>query len=454
MRRAGAPCYGCARPFAAARNVPRLRIARRARHVWLSRSLWNRRLVFLVGSVLVGLVAVAFSLLATAANDLVHALVRVSPFAPFVVAPAGFAAISYVGGRYFRGAQGSGIPQAIAAVSFDLPVFRSTLLSVRVAIGKMALTLLGLLCGASIGREGPTVQVGAALMYAMSRFTAFPHEAMKRGLILAGGAAGVAAAFNAPLAGVVFAIEEMSRSFSQRTSGIVMTAVIIAGIVSLVLVGDYAYFGHTRVTIGLHAGVAAVLLCGAVGGLVGGWFARLLILVSGAKLPAGLRAFRARRPHAFAALCGVVVAILGYASGRTIYGTGYLEARTILEGGNIPASFGLLKLLATVVSYATGMPGGIFAPSLAVGAGIGQNLSLLMPQAPGAAVVILGMISYFAGVVQAPLTAFVIVIEMTRDPDMALPLLAAALVAHGTSRLVCPHPLYKTLAKSFRPTPS
>ncbi|MGE5171508.1 MAG: chloride channel protein [Rudaea sp.] len=432
--------------------MARLRIARRARHVWLSPSLWNRRLVFLVGSVLVGLVSVAFSVLATVANDLVHALLGVSQFAPFVVAPAGFAAISYVGTRYFPGAQGSGIPQTIAAVSFDLPGFRSTLLSLRVAVGKMALTLLGLVCGASIGREGPSVQVGAALMYSMSRFTTFPHEAMKRGLILAGGAAGVAAAFNAPLAGVVFAIEEMSRSFSQRTSGIVMTAVIFAGIVSLVLLGDYAYFGHTRVTIGLHAGVPAVLLCGGVGGLVGGGFARLLIVVSGAHLPTRLRTLRAQRPHAFAALCGVVVAILGYASGSTIYGTGYVEARTILEGGSIPASFGLLKLLATVVSYATGMPGGIFAPSLAVGAGIGQNLSLLLPDAPAAAVVILGMIGYFAGVVQAPLTAFVIVIEMTRDPDMALPLLAAALLAHGLSRLVCPHPLYKALAKSFRPS--
>jgi H+/Cl- antiporter ClcA len=434
--------------------VRRLRIARRARHVWLSRPLWNRRFLFLAGSVLVGLTAVAFSVLATGANAFVHTLFAELPWAPFVLGPAGFAGISWIGARYFPGAQGSGIPQAIAAVHFTLPGLRSTLLSVRVAMGKIALTLAGLLCGASIGREGPTVQVGAAMMYSMSRFASFPHEAMKRGLILAGSAAGVAAAFNAPLAGVVFAIEEMSRSFMHRTSGTIITAVIVAGIVSLALLGDYAYFGHTHATLALRDALTAVVVCGVLGGSVGGLFARLLIAVSGARLPHVVGTFRAQRPYAYAALCGLVLASFGYLSGGTIYGTGYTEARTILEGGVLPQSFGALKLLATLVSYAAGIPGGIFAPSLAVGAGIGQNAALLLPGMAVPAIVILGMVGYFVGVVQAPLTGFVIVIEMTRDTDMALPLLAVALIAHAMSRLVCPRPLYKTLSKAFRPIAS
>ena len=432
------------------RNAMRLRAARRARHVWLSWSLWNRRLVFLVGSVLVGLVAVAFALAATMTNVGLHKLLVSAWWAPFLAAPAAFAVISYLGQRFFRGAQGSGIPQTIAALNYELPALRRELLSLRVAAGKIMLTLLGLLCGASIGREGPTVQIGAAIMYTMSGISSFPHEMMKRGLILAGGAAGIAAAFNAPLAGVVFAIEEMSRSFSQRTSGIVMTAVIFSGIVSLALLGDYAYFGHTDATVDIASGWFAVILCGASGGLVGGLFSRLLI-ASNARLPGRLGALRRGRPMVFAALCGLALAVLGYLSDNTIYGTGYTETRTILEGGAIPQSFGALKLLATVVSYASGIPGGIFSPSLAVGAGFGQNAALLLPDAPLAAVVILGMVAYFSGVVQAPLTAFVIVIEMTRDSDMALPLLASSLIAYGFSRLVCPRPVYKALAKSFRP---
>jgi H+/Cl- antiporter ClcA len=154
----------------------------------------------------------------------------------------------------------------------------------------------------------------------------------------------------------------------------------------------------------------------------------------------------------FAGACGLVIAILGYASEGTIYGTGYAETRRILQdAGGVPSSFGLLKLLATVVSYASGIPGDIFSPSLAVGAGLGQNVAALLPSAPVAAVAVLGMVAYFAGVVQAPVTAFVIVIEMTRDSDMALPLMATSLIAHGFSRLVCPQPIYKALSKSFRP---
>jgi H+/Cl- antiporter ClcA len=425
-------------------------IARRSRHFWFSRELWGRRFIFIIGSVVVGLVAVGFAIAATAANGGLHQLLDAWRWTPFLAAPAGFAAMSYLAQRFFSGSQGSGIPQTIAALSHRAPEFRERLLSLRVAVGKIALTLFGLICGASIGREGPTVQIGAAIMYSMSRFSSFPHEAMKRGLILAGGAAGIAAAFNAPLAGVVFAIEEMSRSFSQRTSGIVITAVIVAGIVALALLGDYTYFGQTHATLDLASSWLAVLLCGSAGGLIGGSFSRLLVMSSRWR-PGRLAVLRSVHPHLFAALCGLALAILGFLSNDTIYGTGYEETRAIVEGSAIAQSFGILKLLATLVSYASGIPGGIFSPSLAVGAGLGQNAALLLPGAPVAAMVILGMVGYFSGVIQAPLTAFVIVVEMTRDSEMALPVLAVSLIASGLSRLVCPQPVYKALAAGFRP---
>lgn len=419
--------------------------------MWLSRPQWNRRVVFLGGSIAVGVVAVGFAIAANLANDVLHRMLMNWPWAPFVLAPAGFAAISYVSERWFSGAQGSGIPQTIAVLKHRDADFRGRLLSLRVAAGKIVMTLVGLLCGGSIGREGPTVQIGAALMYALARVSSFPHESMRRGLILAGGAAGIAAAFNAPLAGVVFAIEEMSRSFSQRTSGIVVAAVVFAGLVSLVILGNYAYFGQTSATLDFASGTAAVILCGSAGGLLGGAFSRI-VLAASANFGGRVGALRSAHPQRYAACCGLVLALIGFASQGTIYGTGYAETRSIVAGADlIPASFGVLKLLATIVSYASGIPGGIFSPSLAVGAGIGQNVALLVPHAPVAAVVILGMVGYFSGVVQAPITAFVIVIEMTRDPDMALPLMSASLIAYGLSRLVCPHSVYKALSKSFRP---
>ena len=407
--------------------------------------------MFLVGSVATGLAAVGFALAATYANVGLGRMLAAWPWAAFVLAPAGLMLCSDLGRRFFAGAEGSGIPQTIAALGSPDPAVRDRLLSLRNAAGKIFLTIVGLLSGASIGREGPTVQIGASIMYSLSRFSSFPHESMKRGLILAGGAAGIAAAFNAPLAGVVFAIEEMSRSFSQRTSGIVITAVIVAGIVSYAMLGNYAYFGQTAARLDVASGWSAVILCGTVGGLFGGGFSRLL-LATGAGLGGPLAALRRTRPVVFAGMCGLVIAVLGWLSEGTIYGTGYSETRRILqEAGGVPLSFGVLKLLATVVSYASGIPGGIFSPSLAVGAGLGQNIATLLPAAPVAAVAVLGMVAYFSGVVQAPITAFVIVIEMTRDSDMALPLMATSLIAYGFSRLVCPQPIYKALSKSFRP---
>ena len=121
----------------------------------------------------------------------------------------------------------------------------------------------------------------------------------------------------------------------------------------------------------------------------------------------------------------------------------------ITGSGELPASYPLLKMLATLGSYLSGIPGGIFSPSLATGAGLGSTLSALMPDSEAGAVVILGMVGYFTGVVQTPITAMVIVMEMTQDSALVLPLMATAFIAYITSRIVCPESLYPALAKSF-----
>jgi len=422
------------------------RLARRTRMVWLSRPLWSRRLVFLGGAVAVGSICVVFAEAAGWANQLFRDAVDRYWWAPLAITPIGFALLRWLTTRYFTGAQGSGIPQTMAALRVG-EAARASLLSVRIALGKILLTLLGLCVGASVGREGPSVQVGASLMHAMSRLTPFPFEGMRRGLILAGGAAGISAAFNAPLAGVVFAIEEMSGSFANRTAGIVVTAVVVSGIVAMALAGNYAYFGQVSATIDLPHGLVAVGVCGAIGGLAGGVFSRI-ILYYGNRLPGRLEAMRRHYPLWFAATCGLIVAIVGIATDGMTFGTGYGATGSILAGAT-PHFFGIAKFLATLVTYLSGVPGGIFAPSLAVGAGLGANLVAFLPGTPAAAVVILCVVGYFSGVVQAPLTAFVIVSEMTRDAAMTLPLMACALIGTALSRLVCPTPLYHGLAKEF-----
>jgi H+/Cl- antiporter ClcA len=302
-----------------------------------------------------------------------------------------------------------------------------------------------LLCGASVGREGPTVQIGASIMFALGRFS--PRR--QPGLILAGAAAGVAAAFNTPLAGIVFGIEEMSRAFETRTSSLIITAVIAAGLTSLALMGNYTYFGTSATS--LHRGIdwLAIPVCGVAGGLAGGLFSRIVIMMArGFANPVG-RAIK-RYSLTFALICGLATAICGLISGDTIYGTGYAQVKSALESGTpLPADFGLLKFLATVFASISGIPGGIFAPSLAVGAGIGTNIASLFHGTPLAAIMLLGMVSYFAGVVQAPITAFVIVTEMTDNHTMVVPLMTAAMIAYASSRLVCEEGIYHALAKGF-----
>ena len=408
-----------------------------------------QRLVFWGSAVLVALAAILFAQTSAAGGHLFQSIVTAHPLLAFIITPGSLAGVVWLTRRVFAGAEGSGIPQTIAALKIHALAERQSVLSLRLAFGKILMTSLALCGGASVGREGPTVQVGAAIMHSLGRWMRLPNREMEHGLILAGGAAGISAAFNTPLAGIVFAIEELSKSFEDRTSGTVLTAVIVAGLTSMAILGNYNYFGRTAVALELSNAWWPVLLCGVTGGVLGGWFARLLLAFSHG-IPGRPGALMKAHPVLFALLCGLGLAVLGYATDSTVYGTGYEEARGLLEGRNdLPVTFGLMKFGATLLSYISGIPGGIFAPSLSVGAGLGATLSKLLPGTPVAALVILGMVGYFIGVVQAPITAVVIVVEMTSDQSLTLPMMSVALIAFAVSKLVCPQPLYRTLAQYF-----
>lgn len=411
---------------------------------------WKRRLVFWTGAICVGLVAILFAVACEQANDLFRKLIAISPYLPLLIAPLGFALIVIITRKFFPGSQGSGIPQTIAALDpKENQGIRDQVLSLRVTVGKIMLTILGLFFGASMGREGPTVQIGASIMHSLGDFARFSRHDLEKGLILAGGAAGVAAAFNTPLAGIVFAIEEMGRSFEEHNSSTILMTVIIAGITSLSLLGNYSYFGHTSKSLAFGSEWSVVVICGITGGLLGGTFSHALIAVNKG-LPRRMDVWMRTKPVAFAAVCGLILAMVGLASGNTTYGSGYSEAKSLLNGNTaLPESYGLMKMMATLISYISGIPGGIMAPTLSAGAGFGANIAHFFTSVPASAAIILSMVAYFAGVTQAPITAFVIVMEMIDNHEMILPLMAAAFIAKACSLLVCPTPLFLTLAQNF-----
>lgn len=198
----------------------------------------------------------------------------------------------------------------------------------------------------------------------------------------------------------------------------------------------------------------AIGLCGLVGGLLGGVFSRTVLTVVSGR-PHWLGAFRQRHPVMLAAICGLVLVGLAMAFGNGAFGTGYEQARGLVQGhATVGHEFGLMKLLANLVSYVAGIPGGLFSPALAVGAGLGNNLAVLMPGVDPRAFVLLAMCAYLTGVTQAPLTSAVISLELTDTGDLLLPILATVLMAKTVSRLVCATPIYRGLAEQLMPPAS
>lgn len=406
---------------------------------------WKTRLIFWSGAFAVGAIAAGFTLASNWVMSVHDQIIGHSRWWTLLLAPAVLVVVSFLTRYVFPGTQGSGIPQAIAALRTKDGGLRRKVLSLRIAVGKIFLTLLGFVGGASIGREGPIVHIGASVMYSLGRFTRFPPHYVRHGLIMAGGAAGIAAAFNTPIAGIIFAIEEMARFYEEKATGMLLLAVIIAGVVALGFLGNYTYFGVTNASF-LHVeDWIAVPVCGVVGGLLGGLYSRFL--VSGMRR---LRPLFGKYWWAIAIACGLLIAVIGLVSQGASYGTGYAQARHVLTGdAAMGYGFPFYKILANLVSYYSGIPGGLFSPSLAAGAGLGADLAPLIPYAPVATVVLLGMVSYFTGVVQTPLTATVIVMEMVNDQAMVFPILATALIALGASKLVCRKPVYWALAEEF-----
>lgn len=403
------------------------------------------RIAAILGAMALALAAIVFAQTGELAQRAFLALYHRASWAPLVLTPALFMTVVWFTRRFWPLARGSGIPQVMAACHNPDGAKAAALLSPATAIAKFVGTLLILLAGGSAGREGPTVQISASIMMAVNRILRVP---ITSGVVIAGGAAGVAAAFNTPLAGVAFAIEELAAAFEQKVAVQVMAAVMIAGLVSLGLSGDYIYFGAMSATLDLRTMLMVVPLAGIGGGVLGGLFARAMVALawSGAPWLVRIKA----RPLTLAGVCGLIVAITGVVSDGLSWGTGYETTRALLEGHHVPLAFGPAKLVSTLATALSGAPGGIFAPSLSVGAGLGQALAMIFPTHGDGAIVVLGIVGYFSGVVRAPLTAIIIVMEMTADRSMILPLFGTALIADWASAMVCRPKLYHALSLSFR----
>ena len=419
---------------------------------------WVDRAVLLGFAVLTGGVVVGFTLLAEAAIEAFRAVESWGPAGRYLVllwTPLLTVGVLWCTRRYAPAAAGSGIPQVLRALDDGLDhARRSALVSLRMSFQKIALVCGGLLAGLSIGREGPTVQVGAGVMSAAQRWLSPRAGLDAHDLMVAGAAAGIAAAFNTPLGGIVFALEQLTRRRGLSHSTWVIAAIVMAGMVSVAVFGNETYFGRLRVQ-QMNWGLWWPGLCVAVcSGLAGGLFARLIV-VSARGLPDRFTQWRSDHPYRFAAGCGLAVALIGLVTGGATAGAGYLTTRQLLEGQtDLPGVYTLLKFCATWLSAWSGVPGGVFAPSLAIGAGIGHDIAWLSGMSGEAAIplIALGMVGFLAATTGGPITAFIIVMEMVSGHAMVLSLMACALLASAFSRLIT-RSMYDELAALLFPTP-
>jgi H+/Cl- antiporter ClcA len=414
------------------------------------RQRWQVRGVVWTAAALAGLAVVGFARLAEVTMGWFFLLHAHWPWMAFVLAPALGMAVVWLTRRYVPGAAGSGIPQVVAATRLAAqgrPV--GMLLSLRIALGKVVLGTLALAGGFSAGREGPSVQVAAAILQFSNRF--LPHSRAIRAadLILAGGAAGIAAAFNTPLAGIVFAVEELGRRLETRTSGVLVSTIIISGLVAIALNGNYTYFGQLTVHDVGTAVLLPALIAGTLCGTLGGLFSWLLLWPQ--RHPqAALWAWRSAHPIWFAGACGLVVSLLGWISGGTSFGSGYQAASQAINGQLVLEwHTPLTRFAATVATYFSGMPGGIFAPSLAVGTAVGADLSQWFGLSIDAhAWIALCMAAFLAAVTQSPITAAIIVMEMVNGHQMVISLMGVAFLAKTISARFGPE-LYQQLAQGW-----
>ena len=408
---------------------------------------WLDRAIVLGYAVAAGLCVVGFTMAADWAFDHFRSLYGRYPWAVLLWTPLLTVAIVYCTRRWFTGASGSGIPQVKAAIDPALPDERwSAFASLRLSAGKVLLGTAGFAAGLSIGREGPSVQVAAGVMQNARRWLSPGTTIDTRALLIAGGAAGIAAAFNAPLAGVVFAIEELAGRMEARASGVIITGIVLAGLVAVSAFGNLSYFGVIKVPQPgwdlLGPGLVVAVTSGAAGGL----FSRVMI-ASLTNLPERLTHWRMRQPLRFAAVGGFIIAAAGLATGGVTFGSGSEAVKQMLVGHDeLTPLYTLLKFIATWLTAWCGVPGGIFAPSLSIGAGIGDGIAQLSSTPLGPALIAMGMAGFLAAVTQAPLTAFIIVMEMIDGHSMVLSLMASAMIASLVSRMIS-RPLYETLAE-------
>ena len=394
---------------------------------------------------LLAVVAIDFFLyVSDYAQHIFKSLINSKPLLSFIITPIAFVLIVYIAKYYCHYIQGSGIPQLIAATDSRNKNIREKLLSFRVAVGKIFFIFLGMLGGAPIGIEGPSIHIGGSIFYGFNRFIKLKRKLLIHALIAIGGSAGLIIAFNAPIAGFLFAYEEIGRKL--RKQALILIA-IMSGIVYLLAIvyrGSDTYLtdlsSHSIDLVLIWQLLPLAILAGVLGGLFSKTTLYLINkLITHSKF----------RVITIAIVLGFIVAIFNYLSAGQIAGSGRDEVLLMLENKTLGLDFVAMKYFATLTSLASTIPGGLFMPSISIGAGIGSEAASFYTQIDTQVIIIMAMIAYLSAVIRAPLTSVFVILEMTATLNLLIPGLIVAFIANFISKQIFKQPIYEALADNY-----
>ncbi|MBX3720239.1 MAG: chloride channel protein [Turneriella sp.] len=405
-----------------------------------------------IASACVGGVAVLYASLFARAEAAGLNLVAKKPWLIFFLAPASFIAAWYCVHRFAPMARGSGIPQISAALEISGTNAQSgveRLLGLRVLVLKILSSCLLVFGGGAVGREGPTIQISGALFRFMDRITP-SHWPMysEKVLLLTGGAAGLAAAFNTPLGGIVFAIEELSKLHFSSFRTTLLTGVIISGFAAQMLLGPYLYLGYPRVAGNSLSLIWFVVLTAVFSGLAGAALSRLILgfLMIMRRLDSDIKKM------IVAGMLGLAMACLAYFFSPTVLGSGKEIMVSLLFTGDTPSEYTMpMRFFGPLLSFISGGAGGIFAPALAGGASLGAVIAGAAGISPEQTNVLIltGMVGFLTGITRSPFTSAILVLEMTDRHSVIFYLMLASLIGMASAWFVSREPFYESLKKMY-----
>lgn len=410
-------------------------------------------LPFWVGALLAGGIAVLYAKLFSLAESGAFYFFHKAGWTLFIITPTCFLLSWWLVKKYAPFARGSGIPQVSAAIELTTPGHQqkvSKLLSLRIVLVKIASSMLMVFGGGIIGREGPTIQISASIFKKINDILpAWYPKISKRNMIVTGAAAGLAAAFNTPLGGIVFAIEELTKTHFSFFKSALLTGVIIAGLTALTFLGPYLYLGYPLLESMPYWITFVIIPVAIFCGLAGNALGSLILTFLRKKDSIRKTGYQA----AYVCLCGLFVAALGFFLGHQVLGSGKeLMVNTLFTGDkNVEWYVPFVRMAGSAVSFSTGASGGIFAPSLAAGAGIGavfaEAFHLTATQTN--LLVLCGMTAFLAGITRSPFTSLILVLEMTNTHNVIFYLMISALLANIIAQLFSRHSFYDHLKDKY-----